>query len=141
MKTESIHLIFIAGLALALGFSLSSSPAIGYPASAVSYGNNPLWATGGQATGMSTTTVFTAPTEHDAVATDIAIDVDNYAYLTLRLSGGDVVGMHYVFASGQGHRDRSLLSGINIPAGQSLQLEVTSGSTVFYSVSGYYARP
>ena len=140
MKTESIHLIFIAGLALALGFSLASSPAIGYPASAVSYGNNPLWATGGQANGMSTTTVFTAPTEHDAVATDIAVDVDSYAYLRLRLSDGTVVGMHYLPNNARG-RDRSLLSGINIPAGQSLQMEVTSSYPVYYSVSGYYARP
>ena len=44
MKKDGIHLVLITGLALALGFSIASTPAIGYPTAAISYGANPLWA-------------------------------------------------------------------------------------------------
>ena len=73
MKSQGIQLVFITGLAVALGFSLASSPATGYPASAVAYGNNPLWSTAGQSGGFVTTNVYTAPVDQDAVLTDIAL--------------------------------------------------------------------
>ena len=139
MKTNGIHLFLITGLAVALGFSLASTPAVGYPTAAISYGANPLWATGGEVGIGSTVTVFSAPATHDAVVTDIAIDVDNYASVWLKLSDGTVVGRHRILDS-VGHVDRSLVSGINIPAGQSLQMQHDWGYPVYYSVSGYYAQ-
>ena len=42
---------------------------------------------------------------------------------------------------GAGLIDRSLNSGILVPAGQSVQLENESGPTVFYNYAGYYAQP
>ena len=140
MKKDGIHLVLITGLALALGFSIASTPAVGYPTTAISYGSNPLWATGGQVVTGTTGTVFTAPAEYDAVLTDIAIDVDNYARVSLKLSDGTVVSRHQILDS-VGMVDRSLVSGIKIPAGQSLQMQHEWGYTVYYSISGYYGQP
>ena len=140
MKKDGTHLVLITCLALALGFSIASTPAVGYPTAAISYGANPLWATGGEVGPYSSVTVFTAPAAHDAVVTDIAIDVDNYASVWLKLSDGTVVGRHRILDS-VGSVERSLVSGINIPAGQSLQMEHDWGYPVYYSVSGYYAKP
>ena len=131
----------VAALAVGLGFSLSSSPAIGYPAgAAVSMGSNPLWSTGGELSYDEVVTLVTAPAEHDAVITDIALYCNGSAHSWLRLSDGTVVGRYRV-TDGSGNVNRSLQSGISVPAGLSVELHHTSGSTTFYNVSGYYAQP
>ena len=49
MQTSRFQLGLIATLAVGLGFSLSSSDAVGYPAGpAVSLGTNPIWNEAGQ---------------------------------------------------------------------------------------------
>ena len=139
MKTESIHFIFTTGLAVALGFSLASSTAIGYPTQAISYGSNPLWATGGDLNSSASVTIVVAPAEHDAVVTDIAIEIDTYGSVQCQLSDGTVVGKHRIKEEAGGV-NRSLVSGIRVPAGQSLQLKHTGwGYPATYSVSGHYA--
>jgi len=51
MQTSRFQLGLIATLAVGLGFSLSSSEAIGYPAgAAVSLGENPVWSMGNEVT-------------------------------------------------------------------------------------------
>ena len=140
MKSQSIQLVFITGLAVVLGFALSSSSASGYPATAVSYGNNPLWATAGQAGGFTTANVWTAPAEQDAVLTDLALDTNNNAHVWLRLDDGTAVG-RYLVGTNSGRVNRTLESGITIPAGRTLQIQNENGYSLYWSVSGYYAKP
>jgi len=141
MITSRFQLGLIATLAVGLGFSLASSKAIGYPAgAAVSLGANPVWSTAG-AVGVSTTiTVIEAPAGQDVVITDLSMYCSSTAHLFLRLDDGTLVGRYRV-VDGAGLVDRSLNSGILVPAGRSVQLENESGSKVFYNYSGYYAQP
>ena len=72
MHTSRFQLSLIATLAVGLGFSLSSSQAVGYPAgAAVSLGANPLWSHGGMSN-ASSAVIFTAPADKDMVLTDLS---------------------------------------------------------------------
>ena len=78
MQTSRYQLGLIAGLAAALGFSLSSSDAVGYPAgSAVSFGNNPVrsatghWDLGGGAT--TEDGIMVVPADQDLVLTEVVV--------------------------------------------------------------------
>ena len=141
MVTSRFQLGLIATLAVGLGFSLSSSEAVGYPAgSAVSLGTNPVWSTAGAVGGSTTITVIEAPADQDVVITDLSMYCTSTSHLFLRLDDGTLVGRYRV-VDGAGLVNRSLKSGILVPAGRSVQLEHESGSTVFYNYSGYYAQP
>ena len=71
MVTSRFQLGLIATLAVGLGFSLSSSEAIRYPAgSTVSTGTNPLWAVGGNHYPCTPVDIITAPSDQDIVVTD-----------------------------------------------------------------------
>ena len=141
MQTSRFQLGLIATLAVGLGFSLSSSEAIGYPAgAAVSLGANQVWSTAGAVGGSTTITVIEASADQDVVITDLSMYSTSTVHLFLRLDDGTLVGRYRV-VDGAGLVDRSLNSGILVPAGRSVQLENESGSTVFYNYSGYYAQP
>jgi len=141
MVTSRFQLGLIATLAVGLGFSLSSSEAVGYPAgAAVSLGANPVWNSAGEIPAPSTVSVIEAPADQDVVITDVSMYCNGASQLFLRLDDGTLVGRYRV-VDGAGLINRSLKSGILVPAGRSVQLENESGSTVFYNYSGYYAQP
>ena len=162
MQTSRFQLGLMATLAVGLGFSLSSSQAIGYPAgAAVSLGSNPVVSTGGGLEPWSSVEVLTAPADSDLVITDVLLGVTSSAYycrasfsVYLEDESGQVLGD---FALSRGELDQteatSLVSnfnsGIRVAAGSTMSIRVYShydncGSsywTVRYTASGYYAQP
>jgi hypothetical protein len=73
MATNRLQIGLIATLALGLGFSLASSPAIGYPAgAAVSMGSNPRWSATKSITSLSSATVLTVPAGQVAIVTGLS---------------------------------------------------------------------
>ena len=77
MQTSRFQLGLIATLAVGLGFSLSSSDAIGYPLGAVSMGANPVWSVGGVLTGAENRIVIEAPEDQSMVFTDVALSLSS----------------------------------------------------------------
>ena len=162
MQTSPFQLGLMATLAIGLGFSLSSSPAIGYPAgAAISMGANPVMSVGGSVEPWSTVEVATAPADSDLVVTDIVLGVTSTnsgcrASFSVYLEddAGQVLGD---FALSRGELDSteatSLVSifnsGIRVAAGRTLSARVDThydncGSSywsVRYTASGYYAQP
>jgi hypothetical protein len=162
MQTSPFQLGLMATLAIGLGFSLSSSPAIGYPAgAAISMGANPVMSIGGSVEPWSAVEVATAPADSDLVLTDIVLglastDPGCRASFSVYLEddSGQVLGD---FALSRSELDKSaptplvsnFNSGIRVAAGRTLSVRVDThydncGSsywTTRYTVSGYYAQP
>ena len=145
MQTSRFQLSLIATLAVGLGFSLSSSQAVGYPAgAAVSLGANPLWSHGGMSN-ASSAVIFTAPADKDMVLTDLSLSTGyGYGARTGLKVGDGIVGEWVVYGKpGDAYTANpvalSMTSGIRIPAGQSLSL-TTIGVDTSYAMSGYYAH-
>ena len=166
MHTSRFQLGLIATLAMGLGFSLSSSEAIGYPAGpVVSTGSNPVVSVGGGLARGSSAIVMEAG-DQDVVITDMAID--HYVSdptclasttLTFSLeSTGEVLAKRVVSMnwwsnaySGQGNNlDTSMHSGVRIPTGEQLRLSTerilndscsTTANQIVYTLSGYHAHP
>jgi hypothetical protein len=146
MVTSRFQLGLIAALAAGLGFSLSSSEAVGYPAgAAVSLGTNPVWSIGGDM-GSGTHTVVAAD-GGDLIITDISLTstISSWWGMNVQLSDGTSLANF----SGENLPTQSLhrtfLSGLRIPQGQSLNLnwDAAYGANVEYryTLSGYYAQP
>ena len=78
MVTSRFQLGLIATLAVGLGFSLSSSEAIGYPAgAAVSLGANPVWSSAGRLeSGEGSRELVVVAPEKDLVITDVVLTFD-----------------------------------------------------------------
>ena len=79
MQTSRFQLGLIATLAIGLGFSLSSSEAVGYPAGAVvSMGANPVLSKGGSFTVGASTAALSGPSDPDQVivVTDFTVSTD-----------------------------------------------------------------
>jgi hypothetical protein len=141
MQTSRFQLGLIATLAMGLGFSLSSSVAVGYPAgSAVSLGANPLWTVGGNTDSI---TEISAPEGQDMVITDLILSpgYNTLGRATLTGSSGAVLGEFYLqsYNSIDRHVRHAFAGGIRIPSGESVTL--TSETKTHYSISGYYAQP
>ena len=171
MSSSAFQLSLVSGLSLALGLALSSKDAVSYPATAVSTGNNPVVSFGGEVAGGTEDIVITAPADQDLVITDAILlsTTDSRckrAHRTdLRLSGGDVLARmvtnspyidrhYYGSVADTGSAGFFLGSGIRVPAGDSLTMEVAqrwaygencygaSGDyAVYYTLSGYLAQP
>jgi len=162
MQTSRFQLGLIATLAVGLGFSLSSSEAIGYPAgAAVSLGVNPVFSVGGQLSGGDSETLSIGADDQAAVITDViltATDIYTNCKARSRVILQDSTATLASF--GVGHNSNSssgldsvlasLQSGIRIEPG--IAVTITSvelheyachGSKmeVEYTVSGYYAQP
>ena len=150
MHTNRFHLIVTTGLAICLGatgaMALLPTTAIGYPAgSAVSMGSNPVQSWGGT---TSSDVVLSAPSDQDLVITDVHLSC-NYMCETrveLQRSDSSMVGMFWISGGyGSSYDSQSVeqmfSSGLRIPAGQSLSLYSSSGSSVAYMFSGYQAQP
>ena len=166
MQTSRFQLGLIATLAVGLGFSLSSSDAIGYPAgAAVSYSSNPVVSVGGTLDGTETEAPLVAPDDQAIIITDVvlsAMDSQNNCSGAVRVdlsSDGSVVGRFsvgltvpiYDNSDYQPINTVRLESGIRIAPGESLTIEAPersswgscsgSGMEVHYTVTGYYAQP
>jgi len=171
MQTSRFQLGLMATLAVGLGFSLSSSQAIGYPAgAAVSTGTNPVVSAGGSAyVGAGERVLLTAPSDQDLVLTDVVLASFSDASCkrshqsALTLDSGDIVAhfetnspftQHYSdYESSSGLSvQHQFGAGLVVPTGQSVTIEVSqtdsfgscgtdSSFGVRYAISGYYAQP
>jgi len=154
MQTSRFQLGLIATLAVGLGFSASSSEAVGYPAgAAVSMGANPVWSTGGHENSTTPVVVVTAPDDQDVVVTDVVLTFDCSSCgpkVDLKV-GEETVGSYAYrnvehYGSSRSHVSspfpvrHSYASGLHVSAGESLTIQV-SGNSVNYSLSGYYVQP
>ena len=141
MQTSRFQLGLIATLAVGLGFSLSSSEAVGYPAgAAVSLGANPLWVVSGSTTDGSED-LATAPIDQDMVITDIYIKkvADWVGCPTgVQLNTGGGVLLVYAHSTSM---TRTYATGLIVPAGEAVKTVTPTGCRVYYTLSGYYAQP
>ena len=165
MQTSHVQIGLIAVLSMALGVSMSSSEAVGYPAgAAVSSGSNPIVSTTGTMNlgGSPTATdVISAPDTHDLVITDVLAGLNqnsDYCDGNGELVLTDELGDHYarlpVYMT---HMDNAhptattynLSSGILVPAGRSISVTWNwtrhqcgeSNYNLRYNISGYLAQP
>lgn len=138
----------LATICIALGWTFASSPAQGHPSGmVVSTGANPIVNAAGQLSSPAWVTVMTAPTGQDIVLTDLVFSANHSGAgePELRLaSTAQTVGRYFIFGGsyyGGGPAHFSLQTGIRIPAGDSLELNINTTNYVNYSLSGYYAQP
>jgi hypothetical protein len=165
MQTSRFQLGLIATLAVGLGFSLSSSEAIGYPAgAAVSLGSNPVVSAGGQLVGSASATPLTAPSDSSLVITSVVLSASDttsncMANTSVVMSDGTddlarfAVGLGRPSSSYSSYQPimvANMPSGIHIPAGETLTMTSiqnyqsgcsTGELNIEYTVSGYYAQP
>jgi len=151
MQTSRFQLGLIATLAVGLGFSLSSSDAVGYPAgAAVSYGSNPLWAKAGKAS-YAGDIVITGTSGVDVVVTDVVLTTnadDCSSNVFFDLLSGETLADFKLRNDSDGDKthqpssiQHSFSSGLPVFAGDSMSIRSVGGCTVAYTVSGYYAQP
>jgi hypothetical protein len=147
MQTSRFQLGLIATLAVGLGFSLSSSEAVGYPAgAAVSLASNPLVsATGTLST--SAVEVFASSEDQQLILTDILItktignsDCSGTADRTLRIETGSGETLALI---GVGQPSVTVSTpGIPVPLGESVTIKTNVCATSLrYLLTGYYAQP
>jgi hypothetical protein len=170
MQTSRFQLGLIAALALGLGYTLSSSPAIGYPAAAsVSFGNNPVRSYGGTLSDGETVTLDTLPSDQDFVVTDISLSAKSTGHdcldrVAVTVSSSDTTVASYLVATAYARGSyashtrsdplaTSMSSGLRISAGETLRIGAAvaisytySGCAsdrdlrIHYTVAGYYAQ-
>ena len=152
MQTSRFQLGLVATLAAGLGFSLSSSEAVGYPASAVSSGSNPVWSVGGVLDASSSVAVLSVDGPHMAIVSDAVFTNSGNCHglkFHLNTSTDGVIGAFRVSSDNYGeiHQPTTLnhafRSGLPIQSGDTLTLtpDWSSACTVSYTLSGYYAQP
>jgi hypothetical protein len=165
MQTSPFQLGLIATLAIGLGFSLSSTDAIGYPAgAAISLGENPVFSTGGHLSGTESRSLAIASEDQAVIITDVlltASDSSDNCRGNSRFVIQDSTGALASFAVGVSRDSRShanwqpqligtLQSGIHIDPGGGLTIATEglhedgcggSEMEVEYTISGYYAQP
>jgi hypothetical protein len=142
------RLSMLATTCIAIGWTVVSNPAQGHPSGmVVSTGTNPIVNVAGQLSSSAWVTVMTAPADQDIVVTDLVFSANHSGAgePELRLgSTSTTVGRYFIFGgsyNGGGPAHFSLLTGIRIPAGDSLELNINTTNYVNYSLSGYYAQP
>jgi hypothetical protein len=162
MQTSRFQLGLIATLAVGLGFSLSSSEAVGYPAgAAVSMGTNPVFSVGGQLSGGDSETLSIGADDQAAVITDVILTATD-RYTSCRARSRVILedSTSTLASFGVGHNSNSssgldsvlasLQSGVRIEPGIAVTITSVelheyschgSNMEVEYTVSGYYAQP
>jgi len=165
MQTSRFQLGLIATLAVGLGFSLSSSDAVGYPAgAAVSTGSNPVFSVGGQLSSTESHSLPVGKEGYAMVITDVmlaASDGSSSCRGNSRVMVASSLGTLASFAVGVTYDSRSysnwypLLSnsfesGLRVDPGEPVTISAVQryeggcdgpGMEIEYTVSGYYARP
>ena len=139
MQTSRFQLGLIAALAVGLGFSLSSSDAVGYPAGApISLGSNPMWSQMGTVErGGGSVDVLTVPVDQVAVVTAFSSNAGNY--FDIYQDGTMVLDGHAnaydkIFGANQG--------GLVIEGGSTLRVvnsDYPTGTNLYY-IQGYYLQ-
>ena len=169
MQTSRFPLGLIATLAVGLGFSLSSSDAVGYPTTGVvSFGTNPVRSYAGAISRDSSLT-FIASAEQDFVVTDVSFipqsnNVGCMDNLAISLQSDSVTVARYGVSTPYCYSSRcdlkaqtavqTLSAGILVPAGQDLSIHSSTVSThtytgcsasrsvePAYTISGYFTHP
>jgi hypothetical protein len=164
MQTSRFQLGLIAALAAGLGYTLSSSQAVGYPAgTAVSLGANPVIAKAGSVN-EATVEVLEVPTESMLVVTDLLLTMKQTSCgsrVSLVTGSGEIIAevdLHShserIDVSGATYSVRAALtnsqpttlqhafsSGLPVNGGDTLTIVETGGCDVAYTLSGYYAQP
>ena len=143
MQTSHFQLSLIALLSTALGVSISSSDAVGYPAPAISMGSNPIWNAGGTPPSSGYKT-FYAPADQDLVITDIHFGALNSSWMKLQFEVSDVMVAAYAWTDTGDRYPISLENGIRVPAGSHVNVYFHHHYGVVntqYTFSGYYAKP
>ena len=165
MHTSHFHLFLTTALSICLGYTLSSSTAIGYPAGAVvSTGTNPIRSAAGSMDLATTATnydVLSAPLAHDLIITDVIAGLnqnsdycDGNGVMRIQTSSGEVYAQVPVY---MGHMDNTVpgvttvqtVSGLRIPAGTALNVQWEwfsrqcgeSSYKLRYNISGYLSQP
>ena len=165
MQTSRFQLGLIATLAVGLGYSLSSSEAVGYPAgAAVSTGSNPVFSVGGHLSGTEVIALPIGSEGHAAVITDVILtgtdgssSCRGSSRVAIQVPGSTLasfgIGVSYdsrSYANWEPQLVSSLQSGLRIDPGVTATIEAleqyeggcTAGSfDVEYTLSGYYAQP
>ena len=146
MQNSRVQLGLMAAMALGLGFSLSSSDAIGYPGgSAVSLGQNPVWSMGGDMR-LASHSAVTAE-GGDLVIKDISLSSNfgGWWRMKIRLSDGTPIAN---FSGEDSHTrplNRTFAAGLRIPEGQSLVIdwEASYGPEEHYryTLAGFIVQP
>ena len=158
MQTSRFQLGLIATLAVGLGFSLASSPAIGYPAgSAVSMGSNPVASRGGTVTSGSTA-LFTASSDGPFLITDVVLSQapcgssTDTSTIVIEDEGGEELAVYRLASDsdGDGTSDDSgstsavirhaYSTGVVIQADSSAFIRSTGCDGTVFSVAGYQAQ-
>ena len=114
LPINGLQTLTIAALCIIVTLSLTARDAIGYPAGpVVSLGTNPVVSYGGAVSTGDTATIFTAPSDHDIIITDVYLSPDNIdrscktmQAVSLQLDDGTEVGRYTVmmdFWGGSGH--------------------------------------
>ncbi len=169
MQSSRFQIGLIALLAGGLGFALSSSNAVGYPAgAAVSYGQNPIVSFGGVANGTDVISLETVADGQTLIVTDVSLipqslDPDCMDMIDARLTTADRelatwdVSTRYCYSAACYSDGRAIeqkwVSGIKVEEGESLTLTTNlynsytyagcSGgrsTAVKYTIAGYYAQ-
>jgi hypothetical protein len=145
---RSIRWTIFITVAFTLAWAATTTPATGHPMGAVvSTGSNPIVNAAGRLTDPGFVSIVTAPADQDVVITDLVFSADHSGAgePELRLaSTGTVVGRYFIFGGsyhGGGPAHFALQTGIKIPAGDSLELNIHTTNDVNYAISGYYAQP
>jgi len=139
------------GFGATLSYAVSSSTAVGYPSGpAVSMGANPVWAQGG-VVDSSTHTIVLAPAGRDVIVTDVVMSYFNggcNSRVEIRTNSGAILANFRLFHDYDSDKtmqpttiQHSFVSGLPVPAGETLLLQEFDGCDVAYSLSGYYAQP
>jgi len=153
MQTSRFQLGLIATLALGLGFSLASSDAVGYPASAISSGSNPIVSATGSLS-SSPAEAFASAAEQVLILTDVIVSARRNAssgcgtaeerHMVLKTGSGEQLALFGLRNSSSSVDEFHYASGIPVPAGESVEVYYTGcsgGLFMDYSLSGYYAQP
>jgi hypothetical protein len=145
---RSIRWTILITTVFILTWTATTSPANGHPmGTVVSTGSNPIVNAAGQLSDHGFVSIMTAPADQDVVITDLVFSADHSGAgePELRLaSTGKVVGRYFIFGGsyhGGGPTHIALQTGIKIPAGDSLELDINTTNDVNYAISGYYAQP
>ena len=151
MRRRFIELTLITALAVSLGYSLSSSQAIGYPAGPViSTGTNPVFSSGGSfdisAGSAASIEALSAPEDQELIITDLVLDAGTddancieHWRVDFTIPGATLasttVSPRFRRVSDYGYNNDHnfgqashlrMQSGLRVPAGTSAQLEATS---------------
>jgi hypothetical protein len=165
MQSSTSQSVLIALLAMGLGFSFASTPAIGYPGSgATGAARNPIVSAGGTVSGSSVVPLLLAPPDQDIVITDVVLGARDHGYSCMAQAqvsitdGATVLGsfaialstQHSDYTTYDSHVTARLESGMLIRAGMPVELQIhhTGGAycdgglmEIDYTVSGYLSQP